>query len=81
MATKDWLICQQGKHRHVWRDPEIKVDFIIPESFMEKIRTDLDTPLEEANAAIRAALDDLPPDSVAWIILNGYLHPEPEEAS
>jgi hypothetical protein len=79
VATQDWLVCQPGNHRHIWRDPKLNLDFVIPESFMEKIRTEIDTPLEDAQAVIRAALEDLPPDSVAWIILNGYLHPEPEE--
>jgi hypothetical protein len=67
------------KHAHYWHDTDLDVDFIIPETFMDKIRADLATPLAEAEDAIKAALDALDSDSVAWIILNGYLHPEPIE--
>ena len=81
MATQEWLNCQPGKHQHIWHDPSLRVDFPIPETFMTKIRNEIDTPLEEAVGVIKAALDSLEPYSVAWIILNGYLHPEPEEVT
>ena len=81
MATQAWLNCPPIKHAHYWHDDALNIDVVIPETFMQKIRNEFDAPLEEAQAIIRAALESLEPDSVAWIILNGYLNPEPEEAT
>lgn len=53
------LSCDESAHMHYWHDTAFNQDFLIPETFIQRVTTDLVMPLNQAQDAISRALDIL----------------------
>lgn len=74
------LSCSETTHMHYWHDTTFKQDFVIPETFIQRINEDLVDPLQKAQEAVSRALEILGDSHPVSDILRAVLAEESADA-
>lgn len=73
------ISCPPTAHMHYWHDPVFNQDMIIPESFLQEVRLQLELPLQELTEAVKESMKEMGTSTLSHRILAEALVSAEEE--